>query len=138
MKTIGNFLALIATLFFFSTTTSHAWDLNLLLRQAQSGNLKAEAHLSAYYFNQAGMDAFNRNPLQQRLDNNRSFYWLMKSARGGYPSAEDALGFDYLTGTGIQQNCSKALYWLHKSAAQGYVRAQRLLHQPSMMGACEG
>jgi len=90
MKTIGHFFALIATLFLFSTTTSHAWDLNLLLNQAQSGNLKAEFQLSAYYFNQAGMDAFNGNPLQQRLDNNSNFYWLMKSARGGYPPAEDA------------------------------------------------
>jgi TPR repeat protein len=136
MRTIGHFLALIAALLFFSPTASNARDLNSLLAKAKAGNLKAELDLSGYYFNQAGIDAFDGNPWQQRLDNNSNFYWLMKSAFGGYPPAEDTLGADYLEGMGIQKNCSRALYWLHKSATQGYVRAQKLLDTPSIMGAC--
>ena len=131
-------LILAVALFLFSATASHASSLASLLAKAKAGNPKAELDLSGHYFNRAGMDALHNDPLQQQRDNRRNFYWLMKSAKSGYAPAEDALGFDYLTGMGIQRNCSQALYWLHKSAAQGYVRAQRLLHAPSMMGACGG
>lgn len=138
MKAASQALVLVATLFAFSIATSRAGDLTSLLREAQDGNLRAELHVSGYYFNRAGDDLLNGNPLQQRLDNNRSLYWLMKSARGGYPPAESTLGGDYLEGMGIQQSCARALYWLHRAATAGYVRARQFLNKPSMMGGCEG
>ncbi len=137
MKAASQAMVPVATLFVFSIVTGRAGDLSSLVREAQGGNLSAKLHVSGYYFNRAGDDLLDGNLLQQRLDKNRSLYWLMKSARGGYPPAESTLGGDYLEGMGIQQSCARGLYWLRRAAAAGYVRARQFLNKPDMMGSCE-
>lgn len=135
MKRQGLFWALVMVVISLYAPASQARDMGGLLAEAKGGNVKAEFLLSAYYFNQAGLDALRKNPLQERLDNNRDFYWLIRSAKGGYARAEEALGFDYLTGAGIQRNCGQGL-WTRQSAAQHYLRAQKLLHDPAIIGTC--
>ena len=53
--------------------------------------------------------------------------YLTRSAKGGFPTAQHALGTRYLDGLGVPQDRDKAVEWYKKSALQGnYVSEARL------------
>jgi len=55
-------------------------------------------------------------------------FWMMKSAEDGLPSAQLAVGFDYLNGTnGVVKNPPAAINWMQKAADQGLTGARGAL-----------
>ena len=56
-----------------------------------------------------------------------AFEWYEKSANQGYVLAQVELGFCYMYGLGVGQDCAKALGYYHKAAEQNNAIAQRHL-----------
>lgn len=90
-----------------------------LLSKAKHGDLSAQFDLAECYMNGSGVDK----------DINEGFKWLNKSARGGFPMAEVALGIMYIKGeipSGVVDK-QAGLQWITKAAEQGDSRSQSIL-----------
>lgn len=84
-----------------------------LRKAAKAGNNVAEFTLGEHYDN-------SHNALL-------AYYWYRKSAEQGNANAQDALGYEYESGSGTRRNYVRANYWYLKSANQGVPDAQLAL-----------
>lgn len=53
--------------------------------------------------------------------------WYRKSAKQGYPAAQNSLGYAYEWGQGLETNLQLAVQWYHKAAEQNFAQAQNNL-----------
>jgi len=47
-----------------------------------------------------------------------AFYWYQKSADLGYAEGQEAVGYMYKNGFGVEEDHKKAFYWYKKAAHQ--------------------
>ena len=88
-----------------------------LVKQAESGDAKAQFDLAGAYFKGEGIPK----------DDVEAVRWLRKSAEQGYAKAESNLGVMYVTGQGVAKDEAEAVRWLRKAAEQGDAKAQHRL-----------
>ncbi|HEX8893457.1 MAG TPA: tetratricopeptide repeat protein [Terriglobales bacterium] len=82
---------------------------------AEQGSIEAEFVLGTlYYFGQAGVP----------VNNEESFKWALKAAKGGHPVAQHNVATDYFSGTGVEKNLDQALYWYRRAAEQGFAHSE--------------
>jgi TPR repeat protein len=63
----------------------------------------------------------------------RTIKFRMEQATNGLPTAQCALGQNYLNGTdGFDTNKTLGVYWLTQSAAQGNLEAEELLKRAKL------
>lgn len=77
-----------------------------VIKRANSGDPRAQ-HILAWMYS-VGWN-FERNE-------QKSFYWIKKSADNGFTFSYHYLGVFYLEGIGVKQNVQKAIEWFEKSA----------------------
>ena len=86
-----------------------------ITKAAEKGYIAAIERLGTYY--DQGLEGLAPNPVL-------SFEWYMKGAELGDASCEYGVGFDYLTGKGVEKDYEEAARWILKSAEKGYVEAE--------------
>ena len=93
----------------------YAKALQLLRPAAEKGAAKAQATLSAAYFNGFGVTT----------DAAAGVKWARLAADQGDPGGQNSTGYSYLFGRGgISKDYAQALKWFNLSAKQGYANAQ--------------
>ncbi|MDR0661725.1 MAG: sel1 repeat family protein [Prevotellaceae bacterium] len=90
------------------------WRRNMIAR-AESNEDYAMSFLSYAY---SGFKGFPR-------DNDKVFYWALKSAENGNATGQYNLAICYEFGQGTPKDKTLALYWYRKSAEQGYSDAKQ-------------
>lgn len=65
-----------------------------------------------------------------------SFEWILRAAEAGLADAEEALGFRYLEGRGVDADEAEAARWLRRAAEKGERLAQWQLAEMSCRGLC--
>jgi TPR repeat protein len=82
---------------------------------AEQGSTEAEFVLSTLYqFGQADV----------AVNQEESFQWGLKAAKGGHPVAQHNVATDYFQGTGVDQNLQQALIWYRRAAEQGFAHSE--------------
>ena len=79
---------------------------------------------------QASLKIWNENaPDKTYRDRNRriSFEWLKKSAKSGYPLAQNSMGLFYLKGIMVKPDTLKAVSWLKQAAEANVAEATSIL-----------
>lgn len=87
------------------------------LRVARAGNSNAQLEVGMFFLNGYGIDTDDRGAVVK--NNNRAFYWFMKSAEQNNASAFFMLSNCFEHGIGVQKNRKKADYYLFKAAKLG-------------------
>ena len=80
-----------------------------LVKQAESGDPKAQADLGYLYFFGVGVDKNEEEGIK----------WGLKAGEQGNAKAQYGLGQAYLNGSGVVKNEAEAVKWFTKSAKQG-------------------
>lgn len=96
------------------SSSTNQQSISTLKRQAEAGNVEAQAQLGERYF--SGKDV-EKNPTE-------GFLWSYKAALAGNPTAARYVGTAYLTGTGVVKNQPASFDWLRISAMRGDELAQ--------------
>jgi TPR repeat protein len=78
------------------------------LAAAERGDAAAQFRAALMYGHGSGV------PINPTM----ALYWLTKSANGGYPPAQTAIGEAYLSGVGEPKDLAQAQVWMRKAAAQ--------------------
>ncbi len=99
-------------------------DINLLLCQADQGDLKAQFELALAFELGRGVPQ----------DYGVAYKWYREAARRGLPGAQNNLAGMYERGNGIAQDYSQAAKWYRKAADGGNIEAQSNLGQMYEMG----
>ncbi|MEZ2603008.1 tetratricopeptide repeat protein [Kluyvera intermedia] len=78
------------------------WEIECLINNAESGDMKAQTDLGYIYGNGEGVEQ----------DNRKAIYWYDKAARQGYMTAQNNLSVLYLEGTDeLPQDYKQACSW---------------------------
>lgn len=105
-----NFVSLFATLIATAALTcAQTEDFATLLRNAQSGDAKAQFDLASAYSQGTGV----------AKDPAKGIEWLKRSALQGYPGAQVVLGYMYQKGIEMEKDPFEAAKWYKKAAQQG-------------------
>ena len=72
-------------------------------------------------------DQYNKSLKLASVDQQKSLNALKKSADHGYPTAQYALGYRYLTGEGVPKDKGKAAGWLLKAANNGDSKSKNII-----------
>ena len=87
-----------------------------LQESADWGNPYGQFALGAWYF--------------KKQDYTQAFHWFCKSAEQGYPEAQNAVGYLYLTGNGVRRNLKKAFEYYNQGADRWALRDCQSYGQP--------
>jgi hypothetical protein len=111
--------------------------LQSLLEEARAGDPPAETKLSAFYYNQVGLDGLNQLPTQiAQQDMTRSVYWA--AANQGYAPGQEFLGvLDIMGGPGYPLHCQQGIRQLQEAADKGDTLAKHALTNNVLMGRCQ-
>jgi TPR repeat protein len=93
-----------------------------LLARAQGGDKEAEFAIGALLDRR-----FTLNEHVVPKNDAQAFEWYAQAAIGGFPPAEQSLGYAYLNGHGTQRDPIQAAHWYTLAAAQGLPNAQNAL-----------
>ncbi|KAJ3283327.1 hypothetical protein HK104_010444, partial [Borealophlyctis nickersoniae] len=63
-----------------------------------------------------------------------AFEWYHKAAIAGHPASQNAVGWKFLRGDGVEENVAKGFEWVQKAADQGYPEGQRSLGRCYFVG----
>jgi len=83
------------------------------MQKALSGDVESQYNLAINYNGNAQYE--------------EAVKWMTKAAEQGHSKAQDAIGFFYWSGQGVNQNYTKAVYWYTQAANQDNANAQRNL-----------
>ncbi|KAG0302742.1 hypothetical protein BGZ98_007276, partial [Dissophora globulifera] len=97
--------------------TDRAEGVQMLLRSAHKGHLKAQAALGHIY--QSGVGVLR--------DYTKAAEWLQMAADKGYVPAQTELGMVGVIGKGVEKNYEEAIQWLRLAAEGGSAKAQLLI-----------
>ncbi|CAI2174039.1 8820_t:CDS:2 [Funneliformis geosporum] len=94
-------------------------------RYANEGNIWCQFMLAEYYFHSTiSVHCFGKTDLFLKDGSKEAFTWYMKSAQGGYISAEYKVGCCYKKGFGAIKSSLAAFQWYLKAAINGFMIAQ--------------
>jgi TPR repeat protein len=68
-------------------------------------------------------------------DYNNAIIWLTKAGNQGNTEAQDALGYIYANGKGVNVDTTKAIYWYKLAADQGDYKAHEALKKLNVVTA---
>jgi TPR repeat protein len=101
------------------TTISHVNSpLEILMKQAASGDAAAQNNLGEHYY-------YGKGGVSKSYE--QAFGWFMKAACQNYPVAQFNVGNCFYNGQSVGQNFTTAVEWYTKAAHQGEVNAQNML-----------
>lgn len=92
-------------------------DVDALRRDAEAGDLEAQARLGDLYQRGDGVEQ----------DDAEAVAWYLRAAEGGYADAQFRLGFAYANGAGVDLDYAESHAWFHRAAEQGHDAAQWIL-----------
>lgn len=92
-----------------------AKGIEYITKAAEKNYIQAILRLGLYY--DQGLQNFLPNP-------ELSFEWYMKGALLGDTACEYSVGFDYLTGKGVEKDDKEAAIWIVKAADKGHANAE--------------
>ena len=101
-------------------------------RAARQGSPKAAYALGALYRDGSYL-GLNMDEMQEK-----SFFWMLDAAEGGWTQAQYEVAMKYAQGSGTGENAQKALYWLEKAANSHHPLAQRFLGTLYLNGSTRG
>lgn len=93
--------------------SSDSDSLNLLIQQAEQGDIQAQFNLGMRYCKGIGVAKNCKN----------AFIWLKKAAEQGHSSAQVLLGTMYDSGEGVERNKQEAFKWYKKTCQTGSCHA---------------
>ncbi|CAG8508111.1 14030_t:CDS:2 [Funneliformis caledonium] len=94
-------------------------------KYANEGNIWCQFMLAEYYYNSTiSVHCFGKTDLLFKDGSKEAFTWYMKSAQGGYISAEYKVGCCYKKGFGAIKSSLAAFQWYLKAAINGFMIAQ--------------
>lgn len=98
-------------------------------RAARNGSAEAAYALAALYRDSLIVDENGETTRE------KSFFWMLESAVGGWTQAQYEVAVYYYEGKGVAPDSAKALAWLERAAENNHVLAQRFLGALYLNGA---
>jgi TPR repeat protein len=107
-------MLLAATILALQVTVTISADINILRKQAEAGDAKAQNSLGMMYSDGRGV----------ARDDAEAAKWYRKAAEQGNAGAQFSLGYLYSTGEGVPLDSVESAKWFRKAAEQGDADSQ--------------